>query len=112
MPDQRPPAVSAAGTTSAGRSALDDPQQAAPIWAHFRRMMRLAADVSLGVIGLVWLYLYHLFGLVSIHLYIATALGIGATIMLMGGLMGLMFLSNTSGHDATIEDRLEDETWN
>lgn len=107
MPDQRPPQPPATSP-----SALDDPARAAPIWAHYRRMLRLAADVSLAMIGLVWLYLYHLFGLVSIHLYIATALGIGATIMLMGALMGLVFLSNASGHDEAIEDRLEDETWN
>ncbi|WP_226016216.1 hypothetical protein [Novosphingobium sp. FKTRR1] len=106
MPDRPPPLKS-----SHGPSALDDPMRAAPIWAHYRRMLRLAGDVSLGVIGIVWVYLYHLFGLVSIHLYIATALGIGATIMLMAALMGLVFLSNASGHDDAIEDRLEDETW-
>jgi hypothetical protein len=106
-PDQRP-----VRPVSTGKSALDDPHDAAPIWAHYRRMLRLAGDVSLGVVGLVWLYLYHQFGLISIHLYIATALGIGGTIMLMGALMGLVFLSNASGHDDVIEDRLEDETWN
>lgn len=106
MPDRRQP------FRHSPVSALDDPVQAKAIWAHYRRMLRLAGDVSLGVIALVWLYLYHVFGLVSIHLYIATALGIGATIMLMAALMGLVFLSNASGHDEAIEDRIDDDTWN
>jgi hypothetical protein len=43
-------------------------------------MLRWTADLALGVIGVVWVLLYHEFGLVSIHLYIATALGLGLMI--------------------------------
>ena len=53
--------------------------------------------------------LYWQIGFVSIHLYIASALGIWLTIMLMAALMGLVFLSSGTGHDESIEDRLGDE---
>jgi hypothetical protein len=92
-------------------SPLDDPVFAAKAWAHYRRMMRWTAELALGVIGIVWVLLYHEFGLVSIHLYIATALGLGLTIMLLGALMGLVFVSHTSGHDDAIDDRIDDDTW-
>ena len=62
-------------------------------------------------IGGVWAYLWSLFGLVSIHLYIASALGIGLTMMLMAALMGLVFLSSGTGHDETIDDPLDDGAW-
>lgn len=39
---------------------------------------------------------------VSIHFYIALVLGIGATMMLGGALMGLAFLSSGTGHDDSI----------
>ena len=38
-------------------------------------------------------------GFVSIHFYIATGLGVAFAMMLMGALMGLVFLSSGSGHD-------------
>jgi hypothetical protein len=92
-------------------SALDDPARAAIAWAHYRRMMRWTAELALGVIGIVWVWLYHEFGLVSIHLYIATALGFGVMVLLVGALMGLVFLSHETGHDDVIDDPLDDETW-
>jgi hypothetical protein len=92
-------------------SPLDDPETARRAWAHYRRMLRWSADLALGVIGVVWVLLYREFGLVSIHLYIATALGFGVMIMTIGALMGLVFVSHHSGHDESIVDPLEDETW-
>jgi hypothetical protein len=93
------------------RSPLDDPARAARAWAHYRRMLRWTADLALAVIGVVWVLLYREFGLISIHLYIASALGLGLMIMLMGALMGLVFLSHSTGHDDSIVDPLDDETW-
>lgn len=46
---------------------------------------------------------------VSIHFYIASALGIGFTMLLTSALMGLVFLSSGTGHDESIEDRPGDE---
>jgi len=87
---------------------LDDPNNAAHAWARYRMLMRWMALATLATM-LVALYLLYLSnGLVSVHLYIATGLGIGATMMLSAALMGLAFLSNGTGHDYTIDDRLED----
>lgn len=93
------------------RSPLDDPAQAARAWAHYRRMLRWAGELALGLIGIVWVILWHEFALVSIHLYIASALGIGFTVMTTAALMGLVWVSHASGHDESIDDPLEDETW-
>jgi predicted glycosyltransferase len=60
------------------------------------------------VVGAVWV-LYRHNGMVSIHFYIATALGIGATMLLTSALMGLLFLSHGTGHDDVIVDKLEEE---
>ena len=63
------------------------------------------------VIALGVLYLLH--GLVSIHMYIATAAAVGLSLLLTAALMGLVFMSSTSGHDDSVknslkEDRLDD----
>lgn len=39
---------------------------------------------------------------VSVHFYIAVGLGISASMLLTGALMGLVFLSNGTGHDDSI----------
>jgi hypothetical protein len=41
---------------------------------------------------------------VSVHFYIATALGIGVMMLLTGALMGLVFLSSGTGHDGAVGD--------
>jgi hypothetical protein len=52
--------------------------------------------------------LYKEVGLVSVHFYIATALGISAAMLLMSALMGLVFLSSSSGHDDAPGNQSED----
>ncbi len=95
-----------------GPDPLGSPPDAyALAWVHFRRMMRWTAELAVGMIALVWVVLFHEFGMVSIHLYIASALGIGLMIMLLGALMGLVFLSHRTGHDDTILDHQDDQTW-
>lgn len=90
-------------------SPLDDPTTAAHAWRRYKRLMRGMAVVTVAVIALVLTLLYALDGMVSIHLYIATALGIGLTMMLAGALMGLVFLSNGTGHDKAIINPFEDD---
>ena len=65
-----------------------------------RRTRRAAADIWRG-------------GAISVHFYIAVALGIAFTMLLGGGLMGLVFLSNGTGHDESVDNRLPsaDELW-
>ena len=91
------------------RSPLDDPAIAAFAWARFRRLMWLMLGVTITMVIGACVLLYRENGLVSIHFYIATALGIGFMMLLMSALMGLVFLSNGTGHDDAVINPLEDE---
>lgn len=90
-------------------SPLDDPANAAYAWGRYKRLMRLMLAVTAAVVVAVLGLLYAQNGFVSIHLYIATALGIGLTMLLGTALMGLVFLSSGTGHDEAIVDPTEDE---
>jgi len=91
-------------------SPLDDPANAAHAWAHYRRLMRWMVLATFGTVLVAMYLLYRSNGLVSIHLYIATALGIGIMMMLTSALMGLVFLSSGTGHDDAIIDPV-DHDW-
>jgi len=93
----------------APRSPLDDPKNAEFAWARFRRLMKFMVAVTLTVVIAALVLLYKVNGFVSIHFYIATALGIGFAMLLMSVLMGLVFLSSGTGHDDAIIDPLEDK---
>jgi hypothetical protein len=92
----------------ANRSPLDDPETAAHAWARYRRLMRLMFGLTTGVVIIAMALLYKEVGLVSVHFYIATALGISAAMLLMSALMGLVFLSSSSGHDDAPGNQPED----
>lgn len=82
------------------RSPLDDPRLAAFAWARYRRLMRWMMLVTVTMVIGAFVALYRSNdGFVSIHFYIATALGIGFAMLLMSALMGLVFLSSGTGHD-------------
>lgn len=95
------------------RSPLDDPQKAALAWARYLRVMRWMMLVTVFLVGASMVLLYRSNGMVSIHLYIATALGVGFTMLLASALMGLAFLSSGTGHDDTLsgtpKDRVDPE---
>ena len=88
----------------AGFSNLDDPAYAQNAWSRYWLLMRWMGvfAVICMVIGLGIMFAMN--GWISIHLYIATGLAIGLAVMLAGALMGLVFLSNSSGHDASVDD--------
>lgn len=90
------------------KSPLDDSRTAAHAWARYRRLMKGLGLLSLGVIAVAFALVYRSGDPVSIHFYIALALGFGLTIMLTGALMGLVFLSSGTGHDESVEDKLEE----
>jgi hypothetical protein len=92
----------------AKRSPLDDPQTAAHAWARYRRLMRLMFGLTTAMVILALAMIYRQYGMVSIHLFIATALAVGFSMLLMSALMGLVFLSSGTGHDEAIDDRLKD----
>jgi hypothetical protein len=85
-------------------SPLDDPLYAQFAWSRYWRLMRwmfvFTLFVTVAALGTFWWFN----GMVSIHFYIATAGAIVASMMLMAGLMGLVFLSSGTGHDEAIED--------
>jgi hypothetical protein len=96
------------------RSPLDDPRTAAFAWARYKRLMRWMMLVTLTMVIGAMVMLYRANGLVSVHFYIATALGISFAMLLMSALMGLVFLSNGTGHDEAIVDPLAEhapEEW-
>ncbi len=95
------------------KSPLDDPINAAHAWARYRQIMKwlLAATTLTVFVAMVLLFAYN--GMISVHFYIAVALGISLTMLLGGGLMGLVFLSNGTGHDESVDNQLPglDEFW-
>ena len=91
------------------RSPLDDPRVAQFAWARYRRLMRWMMLVTVTLVVGAMVALYRSNGAISVHFYIATAAGIGFAMLLMSALMGLVFLSNGTGHDEAISDLLEEE---
>ncbi|NBC88924.1 MAG: hypothetical protein GVX90_05450 [Alphaproteobacteria bacterium] len=92
----------------ARNSPLDDPENAAHAWARYRQIMKLLMAVTIATVALALGLLYVFNGMVSVHYFIAVALGIAFTMLLSGGLMGLAFLSNGTGHDEAVDNRLPD----
>jgi hypothetical protein len=90
--------------TGPRHSPLDEPRTSAHAWGRYKRLLRGMALLTLVVIALALGVLYAVGALVSIHFVVATALGIGLTMMLMAALMGLVFLSSGTGHDESVAD--------
>ena len=88
----------------ARRSPLDDPGTSAHAWARYRRLMRWMFAFTLVVVIVALALVYRTTGMVSVHLFIATGLGIGFAVLLMAALMGLVFLSSGTGHDESVSE--------
>jgi hypothetical protein len=95
------------------KSPLDDPINAAHAWARYRQIMKVLMAVTVATVALALAVLFATNGAISVHYYIAVALGISFTMLLGGGLMGLAFLSNGTGHDESVDNRMpgRDEFW-
>ena len=93
------------------KSPLDDPVNAAHAWARYRQIMKVLLAVTVLTVAMGLLFAYN--GMISVHFYIAVALGISLTMLLGGGLMGLVFLSNGTGHDESVDNQMpaRDEFW-
>ncbi|WP_447759978.1 hypothetical protein [Sphingopyxis panaciterrae] len=92
------------------RSPLDNSDTSKVAWARYRRLMKGMALVSFGavVLALGWLR-FTMGDALTIHMMIATAAGVGLSVLLGAALMGLVFLSSGSGHDEAIEDPFEND---
>ena len=93
------------------RSNLDDPEYARFAWARYRRLMMFMTIFTLVIVVIALGIMFFLHGWVSIHLYIATALGVLVTMLLTAALMGLVFMSSGTGHDEAVEDELSKEIY-
>jgi len=91
-------------------SPLDNSETSRIAWARYRRLMRGMTIVSLvAVVGALSYLRWSMGDALTIHMMIATAAGVGLSVMLGAALMGLVFLSSGSGHDESIEDPFEDD---
>ncbi len=71
--------------------------------ADFRRMMRWIIVIAILTVGVALFYL-HLSGGLSLHMVIATVLGVFLSVLLGAGLMAASYFSDKSGHDQSISD--------
>ncbi len=92
------------------RSPLDDPATAAKAWERYRRLMRFMFIITTLMVGAAFVVLYRENGIASAHLYVAAAIGIGFSMLLMSALMGLVFLSSRTGHDDSVAESPPDDT--
>jgi hypothetical protein len=90
------------------KPGLDDPDYARFAWSRFRKLMIwMVLASSATAVGGLWV-LKSMIGPVPMHMAIATGVGTFVSVMLAGGLMSLVFLSNGSGHDDSIHDPFEE----
>lgn len=89
------------------KSPLEDPENAAHAWSRYRWLMRWMLAITTLVVIIAMVIIYTQAENVSAHFFIAVALGIGASMLLMSALMGLVFLSNGTGHDASVDNSLD-----
>ena len=89
--------------------ALDDPEAAAFAWARYRRLLGWMALVALAAAVAAVGVLTWWVGELHLHMALATFLGVFATVLLAAALMGLVFLSSGTGHDAEVQDFSQDD---
>ena len=66
---------------------------------RFWRAFRLLALLSIVIAAIAVVLVAQGDPTIHVHMLIATALGIGLTVLVGTGLMTLVFISNSSGHD-------------
>ncbi|HEX8640987.1 MAG TPA: hypothetical protein VF704_07490 [Allosphingosinicella sp.] len=76
-----------------------DYERAAVAWERYKRMMRWMVLAAAVAVGLSLFYLWRSGGPMPLHMVVATIAGVGLTVLVGTGLMGLVFLSNRTGHD-------------
>jgi len=85
-------------------SSLSDPDYAAFAWGRYRRLMGWMTLVAAITILAALVYLRASIGPLRWQVIIATIAGVGLTVLLGAGLMGLAFLSSGTGHDQDVVD--------
>jgi hypothetical protein len=78
---------------------------------RFWRIFRLLALLSIVIAAIAVVLVARGDPAIHVHMLIATALGIGLTVLLGTGLMTLVFLSSSSGHDDAAAHHPEENDW-
>ena len=91
------------------RSRLSDPQAASAAWARYRWIMRWVLAATIIAVAATIAYLKADGSVITAHMLIAAVAGVGLSVLLAGALMGLIFLSAGSGHDADVAEFRPDE---
>jgi hypothetical protein len=81
------------------RRGAPDYERAAEAWYRYKRLMKWMVLVAIATVCLSLLYLWKSGAPLPLHLVVATIAGVGLTVLVGTGLMGLVFLSHRSGHD-------------
>jgi hypothetical protein len=71
-------------------------------WAPLYRLIRLCLALSVPAIAGAYAWLWTGGAPMRWELLLAVGAGIAGTLLLTGALMGLLFVSNQSGHDASV----------
>jgi hypothetical protein len=79
-------------------------ERTALAWARYKRLMSWMAIAAVAAVLLALIYLKSSGSPVPIHMMIATIAGVGFSVLLGTGLMGLVYFSNNSGHDEGAHD--------
>jgi ABC-type multidrug transport system fused ATPase/permease subunit len=77
-------------------------EQTAQAWARYKALMSWMALAAIVAVILALAYLYFSGLDMRIHMVIATAAGVGLSVLLGTALMGLVYFSSHSGHDDQI----------
>jgi multidrug transporter EmrE-like cation transporter len=78
---------------------LPSTERTALAWLRYKRLMSWMAIVAVVAVLLALIYLKSSGREVPIHMAIATIAGVGLSVLLGTGLMGLVYFSSHSGHD-------------
>jgi hypothetical protein len=74
-------------------------ERTALAWFRYKRLMSWMAVAAVVAVLLALIYLKSSGQPVPLHMAIATVAGVGFTVLLGTGLMGLVYFSSNSGHD-------------
>jgi len=85
------------------------PSPSHALMRRFLRIFRLLALLSIAIAGIAVVIVARGDPTVHIHMLIATALGVGLTVLLGTALMSLVFLSSSSGYDAAAVPHIHKE---
>lgn len=88
---------------------LDDTPHSKPMWARFKTILWWMTAVAVAVSVLAVYLIGRSLGELKLPVIIATFAGSFFSIMMTAGLMGLMFLSSSSGHDEDVIDPVDDD---